>query len=186
MLGAIMDCSVLRNLYYINNLDSLQRLYSRVLLPAAVRAEFLNPTNKEEESKRLQFLLDFEGRHARWFRQCTLGDKGAIEIYRSGLGDAARHLHLGETEAMAQYPSASQQGLFSLLIDERKGRIVAKTQGIPCNGTLHILARLDLQFNLLAYQDCCDILVANGQRFSDSVRKQAYEDVQAYILNLNR
>jgi predicted nucleic acid-binding protein len=125
-----MDSSCVIALDHAGLMPSLSFLFSRVLIPKAVRKEL---HRRRVTKDRLQALFaDYA-----FFVRCDDYDRLAVDILllernRQGLQDR------GEAETIVQ---ASQRGA-AVLIDDLWARQVAGSYDLDCHGTLWILERL--------------------------------------------
>jgi predicted nucleic acid-binding protein len=109
----ISDTSVITTLLQIGKADLLRVLYSRVLIPEAVRAELS------------QYHVSLPG-----FLECQpAADRKAVEHLLS-------EIHAGEAEAIVL---AQETHADLLLMDEREGRKVAVREGLRVIGLVGIL-----------------------------------------------
>jgi predicted nucleic acid-binding protein len=108
-------------------LPSLSLLFSKVLVPKAVREDLYK---RRETKKRIQSLFD----EYAFLKPCNEHDKGAVEILlvermRQGAKDR------GEVEAVVQ---ASQLGAM-VVVDDPWGRELAGRLSLNCHGTVWVL-----------------------------------------------
>jgi predicted nucleic acid-binding protein len=103
----------------IGRLDILRSLFDEILIPAAVRDEFL-ATEKESRRRTL--------REESWIR--------VVEVQNPRRTQSFVGLDTGETEVLVL---AEEQGASLVLIDERKARRFAERMGLPLSGTLGVL-----------------------------------------------
>jgi len=117
----VSDTSCISNLLFINELDLLQKIYSKKFIPLAVYNEILA---LEKSGKDLNYLKS---------REWILVEK---DFTRNISLLPPKNIDAGEAEAidLAIYLKADR-----LLIDERKGSIFAKELGITTIGLLGIL-----------------------------------------------
>jgi predicted nucleic acid-binding protein len=125
-----IDSSVVVALDHLDLLPALSLLYSRVLLPKAVRAELFRLSGREERLRTISALYGF-------IEECDEYEPAAVDVLfserkASGVKDR------GEAETVAQ---ASQLGA-DVLIDDMWGRKLARRSGRECHGTFWILCRL--------------------------------------------
>lgn len=118
----VADTSPLNYLIWIHSVEILQQLYGSVLIPLEVRDELVAADAPTVVRSWASNLPD-------WIEVCAADPK---------LRDDSRwqFLDLGERAALA-LAVARQPSI--LLIDERKGTEVARSQGLPVTGTLGIL-----------------------------------------------
>jgi len=103
----------------IGRLDILRLLFGEILIPAAVRDEFL-ATEKESRRRTL--------RAESWIR--------VVEVQNPKRTQAFVGLDTGEIEVLVL---AEEQSASLVLIDERKARRFAERLGLPISGTLGVL-----------------------------------------------
>lgn len=121
MTGIVVsDASPLRYLILVSAADYLPRLFEHVIIPPVVAAELTHPNTPPSVS--------------RWASQPPLW----LKIVRPKAVDGSVNLDAGETEAISL---SLELGVGSLLIDERKGRLVAPQRGLLLIGTIALLER---------------------------------------------
>ena len=103
----------------IARLDILQSLFGEILIPPAVREEFLSA---EKESRR-KVLRD-----EAWIHVIDLENPNRVGAFAG--------LDVGEAQVLAL---AEEQAAALVLIDERKARRYAERLGLPLSGTLGVL-----------------------------------------------
>ena len=151
----ISDTTPTISLLKANQLELLQKLYKTVLVPQAVYRELTdNPVYIKEAEiiKNVDFLS-----------VVTIENMKSVEVLRSVTG-----LDEGESEALIMY---DEQKADLLLMDEHKGRNVAKQLKVRYIGTAGIL--------MLAYdkgmiqastvKECIDLMLANEIRLGKSI-----------------
>lgn len=114
----VSDTSPLNYLVWIDEIDLLPRMFSRVAIPPAVQRELLHP--------RAPLAV------AAWAANLPPW----IDVIRPDRVDASAGLGRGEAEAIA---IASQLDADITLIDERKASFVARQSGLAVTGTLGVL-----------------------------------------------
>ena len=117
------DTGPLIALARIGRLDLLQRLYGRVAVPPAVESELAIGSDRPG-AKVLEGALD-----AGWLR---------VDAILDGLGlqDLLMLLGRGEAEAIAL---AEQRQARLLIIDDARGRRIARSRGVPVAGVAGVL-----------------------------------------------
>jgi predicted nucleic acid-binding protein len=133
-----IDASNVIALDHLNLLPELSFLFSRVLLPSAVRRELFK---RQETEDRLNAILASYA----FVAPCDDYDKGAVDILRTTQGERDR----GEAEAVVQ---AAKVGAM-VVVDDRWGRKLAKREGLDCHGTVWILKRF-FELGLLSSSVC--------------------------------
>ncbi len=114
----VADCSALIALSICNRLDILEQIFGQVLVPEAVYFEATQPNKKQA----LQLKLYLEDK----VRKVDMKNYVLLD----GFADA------GETEAMLLYKQIHAD---KLLIDDQRGRNVAKINHIETIGSLGVL-----------------------------------------------
>ena len=114
----VADCSALVALSVCGSLNLLEQLFASVVVPETVYVEATRPDKKQAQA--LETFLLGKVRHV------NLQDYVFLDAY----ADA------GETEAMLLY---KQLAADKLLIDDKRGRKVAKINQISTIGTLGVL-----------------------------------------------
>lgn len=114
----VADCSALIALSTCNTLELLEQLFSSVVVPDAVYHEATQPNRKE--ARQLKTYLQDK------VRKVDMQNY----VFLDGFADA------GETEAMVLYKQISAD---KLLIDDQRGRSVAKLNHISIIGSLGVL-----------------------------------------------
>ena len=117
----VSDTSPILNLARIRHLDLLPSLYAQVLIPPAVHRELMRSQDETRDFVDRALLY--------WLLPTHPNDKGLVAELR-------RTLDAGESEAIAL---ALERKATLLLIDERLGRSVAKTFGVPITGLVGVL-----------------------------------------------
>ena len=141
----VSDTSPLNYLILIELHDLLPKLFDRILIPDAVHRE-LKSAAAPDPIKR--FLAEVPA----W-----------LEVRPSGEIDATpRLLDSGEREVIALALSTKAD---SVLLDERKGRQVAREQGLRVSGTLGVI-RLAADQKLITLKDALDRLEKTNFRVS--------------------
>lgn len=154
----VSDTTPIISLMKAGQLELLQSLFEVVCVPNAVYQELIkNPTFPEE---------------ARMVRECQflrveeVENEKAVTILRNFTG-----LDAGESEAIIL---ADEKQSDVLLMDEHRGRQVAKKMGITITGTIGILTQA-FDEGLLTKEDverCIEQLKENGIRISEKLYKK--------------
>lgn len=114
----VSDTTPINYLVLIGEIDLLEKIYQRILVPQAVANELQHPNTPPDVRS--------------WICQ----PPPWVEIRTASVLDPAINLGAGETEAISL---AIELGADQLLIDERKARKLAMTRGFAVTGTLNIL-----------------------------------------------
>ena len=159
----ISDTTPIISLLKADHLELLQKLYGNVLIPKAVYRELTeNPAYSKEAKtvKSLEFL-----------KVVPVENVKSVNVLRSVTG-----LDAGESEALIMY---DEQKADLLLMDEHKGRSVAKQLNVRYIGTVGILM-LAYDKGLFQSSDikmCLDTMLANGIRLD----KKLYNIVLTHV-----
>lgn len=151
----ISDTTPIISLLKAQQLQLLQRLYGTVLVPKAVYRELTeNPLFAEEAEivKKADFLS-----------VAVVENVKSVNILRAVTG-----LDAGESEAIIMF---DEQKADILLMDEHKGRIVAKQLNVRHIGTAGILM-LAYDKNMICAEEvkfCVDTMLANGIRLDKKI-----------------
>ena len=151
----ISDTTPIISLLKANQLELLQKLYKTVLVPRTVYRELTeNPAYIKEAEiiKNVDFLS-----------VVTIENMKSVEVLRSVTG-----LDEGESEALIMY---DEQKADLLLMDEHKGRNVAKQLKVRYIGTAGILmpAYDKGMIQASTVKECIDLMLANEIRLGKSI-----------------
>lgn len=155
----IADTTPLISLMKIDRLELLKELFEKVYIPEAVYQELTRNTLFRNEAQEIK--------SCGYIQVMNVDDKKAVGILRRATG-----LDAGESEAIVLIEE--QQGNL-LLMDEMKGRTVAKQMGIKIMGTIGILM-IALEKHKIAYTeivDAVEVLRDSGRH----IKKELYEDL---------
>lgn len=159
----VADAGPLIALARVERLLLLRRLFGNGLIPPAVHRECRTESGRPGANRVGQALS------AGWLRVAPVGDSDQ-------LGGLLRVVDDGEAEAMAL---CLQQPTRFLLIDDAKGRKVARRVGIPVVGVAGVLLVAKSRGLLDAVSPVLDDLTGVGYRLSrrliDGVRRSANE-----------
>jgi uncharacterized protein len=137
----VSDTSPINNLAAINQLHLLHQLYGTVLIPEAVFRELTDPSFPVAGATEVQ-TLD-------WIQTFTVSDRTLVEALSS-------ELDIGEAEAIAL---AVEIQADQVLIDERRGRLVATRLNLRYVGVLGILVEAKSQGLIAEVKPLLDALV---------------------------
>lgn len=151
----ISDTTPIISLLKADQLGLLEKLYGNVLIPRAVYKELTdNPIYTKEAVmiKKMDFLITVEVENVK-----------SVSVLRAVTG-----LDAGESEALIMY---DEQKADLLLMDEHKGRSVAKQLGVRHIGTAGILM---LAFDkdlipAMKVKACLDSMLENGIRLDKKI-----------------
>ena len=119
----IADTTPLITLMKLQRLDLLEKLFGNVIIPNAVYEELISNSMYLAEAQMIA--------HCSFLKRFEVSDRQSIKILREVVG-----LDAGESEAIAL---AEEKNADLLIIDERKGRRVAKQMELKIIGTIGIL-----------------------------------------------
>lgn len=137
----VSDTSPINNLAAINQLHLLHQLYGIVLIPEAVYRELTDPSFPVAGATEVQ-TLD-------WIQTRAISDRIIIEVL-------SNELDVGEAEAIAL---AVETQADQVLIDERRGRLVAARLNLRYTGILGILVEAKSQGLIAEVKPLLDALV---------------------------
>ena len=159
----ISDTTPIISLMKANRLDLLKKLYGKVLIPNAVYKELTENATFAKEAK---MIKDID-----YLTVVAVENKKSVSVLRNVTG-----LDAGESEALIMY---DEQKADLLLMDEHKGRSVAKQLNVRHIGTVGVL--------LLAYdkgviqqddvKSCLDTMLANHIRLDRNLCNVVMEHI---------
>ena len=117
----VSNTSPIINLAAIGRLELLQQLYGTIAIPQAVYHEIAVRGSGQPGAIEIQTFP--------WFNQYQVHDMALVQ-------ELKQHLDAGESEAIAL---AIEMRADQLLLDERRGRIIAKQHGISVIGLMGVL-----------------------------------------------
>ena len=155
--AVVPDTGPLIALARVGRLDLLRRLYGQVVIPPAVHDEL---------------ALDSDRPGARALAAALEAGWVAVQpaTYPGIVSEVARHLDRGEAEGIAL---AGQRSARFLLIDDAKGRKVARQRGVRVVGVAGMLLAAKSQGALDAVGPVLDALSRAGYRLSPARRERA-------------
>lgn len=156
-LPVVADAGPLIGLARVGLLDLLRQLYQRVLVPVEVFEE-LQTTDDRPGSRALRAACE-----AAW-----------LSVAPETPGAEALSLALGRGEAAAIL-LAEQGNCRFLLLDERRGRAVAKSRGLRVVGTGGVLLAAKANGLINRVADALEQLAAGGYRLSAELRDRLLE-----------
>lgn len=137
----VSDTSPINNLAAINHLHLLQQLYGTVLIPEAVYRELTDPNFPVAGAIEVQTFI--------WIQTRPVQDHILVEAL-------SNELDIGEAEAIAL---ALEMKADQVLIDERRGRMVAARLNLGYTGILGILVEAKSQRLISAVKPLLDALI---------------------------
>ncbi|MGG6266204.1 DUF3368 domain-containing protein [Leptolyngbya sp. AN03gr2] len=137
----VSDTSPINNLAAINQLNLLRQLYETVLIPEAVYRELTDPDFAVAGAIEVQ-TLD-------WIQTRAVSDRPLVEALNN-------ELDIGEAEAIAL---AVEVEADQVLIDERRGRLVASKLNLRYTGVLGILVEAKSKGFIVEVKPLLDALI---------------------------
>ena len=151
----VADTTPIITLIKLQRLDLLEKLFDTVFLPHAVFEELISNSKYLTEA---QMVIECP-----FLKRIEVSDRQSIKILREVVG-----LDAGESEAIAL---AEEKSADLLIIDERKGRRVAKQMELKIIGTIGILIQA-FDCKILSKTEilsCIEELKYSNIRISDSL-----------------
>ncbi len=140
----VSDTSPINNLAAINQLHLLHQLYESVLIPEAVYRELTDPNFPVAGASEVQ---TFD-----WIQTRAVSDLTIVEAL-------SNELDIGEAEAIALAIEIQAE---RVLIDERRGRLVAARLNLRYTGILGILVEAKTQGLIAEVKPLLDALVSEA------------------------
>lgn len=160
----ISDTTPIITLSKINRIDLLQKLFGTILIPEAVYNELTTNNKFQEEADTII--------NAEYIKVVNVNDAKSVELLRRATG-----LDLGESEAII-YSDDCRAEL--LLIDEVKGRRIAKQMGFSVMGTIGILMTAYDEKIISAdeIRKYITVMKESGRHISDKLYEQLLEMIE--------
>lgn len=160
----ISDTTPIISLLKINQLELLHHLFGEVQIPDAVYEELISNAKFQKEAEK---ILRVE-----YVKKVIVEDKKSVTLLRRATG-----LDTGESEAIILSDEIKAD---LLLMDELKGRQVAKQMGLNIMGTVGILMTAFDEELLSAeeIEQCIDVLRSNGRHISEKLYEQLMEKIR--------
>lgn len=149
----VSDTSPALNLAAIGRLDLLRQQFGEVVIPPAVLAELKVDSDLPGADKIRRALEDG------WLRRVELQNDQITRALKRELDD-------GEAEAIAL---ALELGVKVVLMDEREGRLIAKTMGLAPIGILGVLVRAKQAGEINSLREILEILQTNAGFYINGV-----------------
>ena len=137
----VSDTSPINNLAAINQLHLLQQLYGIVIIPEAVYQELTNPDFPVAGAKEVQTFT--------WIQTRAVEDRTMVKALSSELDP-------GEAEAIVL---ALEMKAEQVLIDERRGRMIAARLNLHYTGILGVLVEAKSQGFISTVKPLLDDLI---------------------------
>lgn len=160
----ISDTTPIISLLKINQLELLNHLFGEVQIPDAVYEELISNAKFQKEAEKIL--------GAEYIKKVVVEDKKSVTLLRRATG-----LDAGESEAIILSDLIRAD---LLLMDELKGRQVAKQMGLNIMGTVGILmtAFSEKFLSTEEIEQCIDVLRSNGRHISDKLYEQLMEKIR--------
>jgi len=156
----VSNTSPMTNLAAIHQLNLLQQLYGKIIIPEAVNLELTGVGTPVPGTVEVQ---TFE-----WIETRRVTNRNLVTQLQQELDD-------GEAEAIAL---AIELNANRLLIDERRGRIVASRLGVKFTGVLGVLIVAKSQGLISAVKPVVDDLIRTAEfRVAESLYFRILQDV---------
>lgn len=159
----VSDTTPLISLMKIGQLELVHQLFGEVQIPNAVYEELVYNTRFPDESRQI--------RECSFIKEVDVGDIRSVDLLRRSTG-----LDAGESEAIVLSDSLEAS---LLLMDEVKGRQVARQMGIKLMGTIGMLM-VAYQEKLLSKEEilhCMDVLKSAGRHISGKLYEQLLQKI---------
>jgi len=151
----VSDASPIIALAVCNKLDLLDKLFNRVCIPQAVFNELAIPDKPKA------------GDIIAWAKDKVIPVKNSTVVTALSM-----NLDPGESEALSLYWETAAD---FLLIDEKRGRIIALRNGIKTIGTVGVLLSAKEKGFVSLVKPLLEMLRYNGFRISDILYRQILE-----------
>ena len=160
----ISDTTPIISLIKINQLELLNHMFGDVQVPDAVYEELISNSRFQSEAEQIL--------RAEYITKVVVEDKKSVALLRRATG-----LDAGESEAIILSDEIKAD---LLLMDELKGRQVAKQMGLNIMGTIGILMTAFEEKLLSAdeIEQCAEVLRSNGRHISDRLYEQLMEKIR--------
>lgn len=159
MTRIVCNASPIIALSSIGSFDVLGQLFDEVMVPKAVLDEILHDTDPVG-AKQLKSALQHGG-----VRSFQVQDQALVEKL---LG----RLHRGELEVII---GAVEQGISTVILDDRQARMLAKTFKLDCTGTLGVLLTAKAKHLIPEVKKYLDRLSDQGFRLNDRLYREVLE-----------
>lgn len=140
----VSNTSPITNLVAVGQLDLLRQLYENVLIPSAVSSELTRGDSRQSGATEVQTL--------EWIETRTVANRALVTALQMELDE-------GEAEALAL---AKELAADLLLLDERRGRVVASHLDLRFIGLLGVLIEAKQRGCLPAVRPVLDDLVTKA------------------------
>ena len=153
----VSDTTPIISLLKARRLELLKTMFGEIIVPNAVYEELVSNPRFTDEAKLIKSSV--------FIRKSFLHNEQAVHLLMRSAG-----LDKGESEAITL---ARERSAYILLMDEAKGRQVAKRMGLPVMGTLGLLLA-SYKRGFLGCEDvveCIEAMEKAGIRISDTLHR---------------
>lgn len=159
----VSDTTPIISLIKIERLNLLNQLFGEIQIPNAVYRELVS-NNKYKQEANLIIQTNY-------IRKVDVKDKKSVDLLKRATG-----LDEGESEAIIL---SDETNADILLMDEIKGRQIAKQMGLNIMGTIGILITAFEEKLLSAdeIKQCIEILQRTGRYISEQLYKQLMDKI---------
>ena len=151
----VSDSSPMTSLAILNKLNILDRIFDEIYIPNAVYEE-ITQQNKPHSKE----LKNFDTNRVK-----QIQNQLAVQLLE-------KNLDTGESEAIVL---AKENSISDILIDEYKGRRIAKAHGLSPIGTIGVLVQAKKKRVIKEVKPELDKLVTNHRRISQELYKKALD-----------
>lgn len=159
----ISDTTPLISLIKINHLELIEELFGEIQIPDSVYRELVSNDRFKAEAEEIRKYSNI--------KRVKVTNEKSVRLLQRATG-----LDIGESEAIIL---SDQIKADLLLMDEVKGRQVARNMGISIMGTIGILMQAfdSKLLNKKEIEDCILVLRSNGRHISDKLYEQLLEKI---------
>lgn len=159
----ISDTTPLISLIKINHLELIEELFGEIQIPDSVYRELVSNDKFKAEAEE---IIKYSS-----IKRVKVTNEKSVQLLQRATG-----LDIGESEAIIL---SDQIKADLLLMDEVKGRQVARNMGISIMGTIGILMQAfdSKLLNKKEIEECILVLRSNGRHISDKLYEQLLEKI---------
>lgn len=159
----ISDTTPLISLIKINHLELIEELFGEIQIPDSVYKELVSNDKFKAEAEEIRKYSSI--------KRVKVTNEKSVQLLQRATG-----LDIGESEAIIL---SDQIKADLLLMDEVKGRQVARNMGISIMGTIGILMQAfdSKLLNKKEIEECIVVLRSNGRHISDKLYEQLLEKI---------
>lgn len=159
----VADTTPIISLMKAGHLNLFHKMFGKVVIPQAVYRELTENPNYAEEAEEIS--------NCNFLRVENVENQISVKILRNVTG-----LDQGESESIVL---VDEKKADLLIIDEHKGRSVAKQMGVTFTGTVGMLLQAydERYLSKCDVEDCISRLKESNIRISESLYKIVYEHI---------